>query len=64
MRDIERIDGSQFLVAQSNLYRALHKVSDGIVRVPTIDHDANISTSWILDIDEEFGMSEWGDNHG
>ena len=63
MGDIECIDTREFLSIEPHFHRAFHEVSESIIREPSIDEDADISTFGIGDIDEEFGMSEWGDNH-
>lgn len=63
MRDIDRIDSRDFLRINYYLHRAFHEISDCKIREPTIDEDTHILACIVRYIDEEFGMSEWCDDH-
>ena len=64
MGDVYCIDGFEFFSIESYLDRTFHEVSDSIIRKPCIDEYTHILIFGVFDIDEEFGMSEWCDDHG
>ncbi len=63
MRDVDRVNSCDFLTIKPYLHRAFHEISGSKIREPAIDEDADIFSLMIHYIDEEFCMSERGDDH-
>ncbi len=63
MRNINCINRSYFLCIEFYFDWSLHQISYSIVWEPTIDENSYSMTIRIHYVNEEFGMSERGDNH-
>ncbi len=63
MRYVDSVEGLHLLRIKSYFHSPFHHISDSEVREPRIDEDTDIFSLSIRYIDEEFGMSERGDDH-
>ena len=63
MRKIDSVYTRKFRRINLDFCRTLHEVSDDIIREPRIYQYPNIFSRIVLYVHEEFGMSQWGNNH-
>lgn len=60
---VDSIDSLEFLSIELYLDYTLHHISDSVIWEPCINKDTYSLIFRIFDIEEEFCMSEWCDNH-
>lgn len=63
MRDVDRIDGTDFLRIESYLHYTFHEIPYSVVREPRVDEYSYILILGIFYIDEELSMSEGCEDH-